>query len=76
MEVTRKRKILKNGEKIDVIKKIDVGIRPAEIAAEFCVSRSYVYKLYINRLKFEASANSTQCDFLLCDRHFSNYEVC
>ena len=42
MEITRKRKILTNGEKIDVIKKIDGDIRPAEIAAEFCVSRSYI----------------------------------
>ena len=36
---TRKKKILTNGEKIDVIKKIDGGIRPAEIAAEFCVAK-------------------------------------
>ena len=76
MEVARKRKILTNGEKIHVVKKIDGGIRPAEIAAEFCVSRNYVYKLYRNREKFQAPGNSTQCDFLLCDRHLSNSDIC
>ena len=59
MEVTRKRKILTNGEKIEAINKIDQGIRAAEIAVEFFISRSYVYKLYGNREKFRAPANSS-----------------